>query len=853
MKKLVSRLAIAVVCFALALSCLAGCGAKGNGGDNGDGSGNEPTPEYYHVLATDQNGDPVAGAWFDIYYYDVEAIAEVTVPNTTTETDENGVANFENFTPSAGIDYRVRIASSVPKGEKAIPDKYEAVERSVKFNGKKAEFKFNYYPDRFTADSVAALAYSRAYDFAANEAKESKTPLSLTLSKGAESYFYFMPYSAPALVKTGEWNDATQNPYTDDEVSEENARRLALATTAATGKYQVAYSVEGSANATLTLYVGTRANMQTDSETGKPSEKEKVTASGETSITMNRHRRIVLGETIFGLVADADCKATVTVTRIADADEPQEINTTVPAPDIDNWTQVGANGATLIDAPLDSSRMVLGTDEFYHIDSADGALLYVQLNNTMDRTGDLALSDRRRAVQGTGVYGDSAYIFSTVNEDETVYSTYDYNAYIDRYAECANSDGAYPVDEDMRTFLELISPQLEGAATAGKDNTWLLYCQYYSNDLGTPSNPVGLDVGANSIDPVALGLSTVTLSFTPEEDGTYSFTSTDSLGLVSTYGHKYGNTVYATVKKDATFVLSVSATDAVTVTVGTVDAIAATASTGTASSPIAVTAAGITPYRVDNTVSSDGVHIAFQAAEGKYVFELDNSATSRIYYNGEYYKNSELTVVVTNADTVYDIVLTSVSTANGVYWLNINKVAELKLGVEEAVSIGINESASYVFTANEYGLYRIIIGGADASSVDPVSKVRVFIADSGEDVELVFESGDHTKTVEATVEIVRVTTVSAGTAEETSVSVPATTDPIELTFEGSQATYTLTVNAPISERGELPQFSVKVNGNEVTFTPNSANSSATATGITLRNGDTITIECAGQINFDIKP
>ncbi len=174
--------------------------------------------------------------------------------------------------------------------------------------------------------------------------------------------------------------------------------------------------------------------------------------SGFIEVNIKTHM-IVGGTTSLVIGLDATGTSTTAILNIhrtgdpllGDEDEPYQTYQakTPPTP----YTLPAGAKTVDFDLTADGYELVLGTDNFYHLDSADGPLVLVKI--TKDSGGSKYLAPLEematKAIVGKYFYDDNGQL--TKKES--------YNQCIQDYAKCADEDtGMYPLTEDLKYIIQ---------------------------------------------------------------------------------------------------------------------------------------------------------------------------------------------------------------------------------------------------------------------------------------------------------------------------------------------------------------------------------------------------------------
>lgn len=115
----------------------------------------------------------------------------------------------------------------------------------------------------------------------------------------------------------------------------------------------------------------------------------------------------------------------------------------------------GGNNLTYVDVSAASFNIVLGSDGYYHKDSATGPIVYVNLGS---KAPYLSL---QTMIQGSGNAGGASLVSYTTENGQQV--RIDYSSFMTKHFECMDQTyGVYPLTEDLKYVLQ----------TAGAHNGW---------------------------------------------------------------------------------------------------------------------------------------------------------------------------------------------------------------------------------------------------------------------------------------------------------------------------------------------------------------------------------------------
>ncbi len=354
-----------------------------------------------------------------------------------------------------------------------------------------------------------------------------------------------------------------------------------------------------------------------------------------------------------GFTTDVNCNVTITVKRIGDVRKWSNEYSTAKMPQ--DEPQAMENDGRILDVPLDA---VVVRDEkgVYHLNSATGPEIYVQLNNPTRVNSSFSmiyLSDYSEVSVNPegGTTSEHLTVFNyytetTDDSNNTGVRTYtDYTAVVKGYSALANSDGGYPVNDLLKTILENFCKSFIG--WDDYDEYWVAACYYYGAPSdGTENSPYDITTGANTVDLNAAG--TTYLSFKPSASGYYTVVSSAGTPSV-TNGIVIDNTTYFYASSAQGVTFTVAGSGSATVTIGTVAAnkvieYAETTSsnsdgtftqtvTGTAENPVNRSGIGVFQVNVDHSAYSGKIAVDFKAAlggDGTYLITVYGSSTATV-------------------------------------------------------------------------------------------------------------------------------------------------------------------------------------------------------------------------------
>lgn len=449
-------------------------------------------PVSYKTIVKDENDQPIAGLPFELYYDKDNASSD---PVATATTDNNGIITFKTMQVK-GATYKVREAETFPYQYKA-DDNNNYVFASVN-NVMTATLVYTYYPNAFPGDKTQKIDYSRAAtDNVVNN------PLTLQLTDGQYEYFYFNPYVADA--------------------------------DAASGVYEITYTLTGTANVTMYKFTGTMSFMAVDDDY-IPTNK-----TADTTFTIEVSPDESNASYAFGIVADGDCSVEITVVRTGDY-----TGYVVPTPNVTEVEAASAPEAVAngdleegdLTSLKDSMTVVRDDNGIYHLNDVDGPVVYAVIGRPTGVYGFpqesfAQLVQWAHAHQDANGQDDSALyknIFILVTELDDHYNPTekkDYLKLVEAYCNAAtNTAGLYPLNDELKEFLtNYVNAQIPGATP----NTYLSSCKFF--------NDGSIEVGGNTF---RVGNNAVVYD---DEDLNYSFTSanggTYTISVENTSDYEY--------------------------------------------------------------------------------------------------------------------------------------------------------------------------------------------------------------------------------------------------------------------------------------------------------------------------
>lgn len=595
-----------------------------------DGSDRQETTAFT-ITAVDNNGDPVADAYFNIGYGESQFTERLTKSGTTTtnavnyyavKTNSKGVATFYLFPEAGEHTYNVYIADPVSiSNDGAVPNVPHGYTlnfgTSHGLNNTSAEFSkgadgsysvtVNFIVDNSWGslyDSANDLEYKRyATDpLHSDEITEAKKAYIKRAVKDKYNYFSFSPYNLK--MPAGELNAEEKNTVTQKAID------------AASGVYRFSFKASNSgAHVQLRVFDFLNGSYFVKNVDGSPAESlilqrsgNAPTDSGELQAAYQQYRAAegnsALGYEAWlaaytasfsggdyvelkveqdqasamfclGFVTDINCDVTITVERVGDVTKWSNTYSTASMPEDEE--QAVENDGRILDVPM-NSVIVRDDDGVYHIGSLTGPEIYVQLKNPTRANGSFSmeyLSDysETSAGPGGGTTSEHLTVFNYYTEtvDEATNTGkreyIDYTDVVKGYAALANSDGGYPVNDLLKTVLENFCKSYVGWSSY--DEYWVAACYYYGAPSdGSEASPYDVNTGNNS---VILNSTATYLSFRPATSGYYVL-STNAGTLAAEGGTIIDGNVYAYASSSQGITFTVTGSGTATVNIASVPA-----------------------------------------------------------------------------------------------------------------------------------------------------------------------------------------------------------------------------------------------------------------------------------------
>ncbi len=721
-----------------------------------DGSEKIVSPSFT-IKAVDQNGDPVKNAYFNISYYDNTTYTSVYLKEdgkTATEradayafkTNSKGVATFYCFDIDLDKKYTACPASEESiniKGVTAIPKGYDT-DFGESFGMPNTSVDFTKGEDNnFTADAkfILSNSWQNLYDPSSDlqykryvpdlakpdEIKVDYSPYVKKAAKGRYNYFTFAP--------------RTNIPAGDNDVEEYNA----LMNKAASGIYRLSWKANrSSANVDLRYYNFETGNYFVFNEDKSPSDTLIIQRSGmaptdESALQAEYNKYVqVSGDTPYAawleeykatfsggnyidievnsdqatksfslaFISDSNCEVTISVERIGDVaqwtDESNEIDCPPNAP-----KEIDKEGSVK-DVPLDA-KVVKGSDNYYHLNDANGPVIYVQLKkatrvnpNSMEYLAAYPIDNPGPGSDPSQPTTGSVFIYTENRFDEAtnsgVHVHTDYTKVVTGYAAKANSDGLYRVND---LLLQVLKNYCSSFFSYG-ESYWVAACSYYGPvPDGTENAPYEIEnLNTDGEFEGTLNSSGKTyFVYKPQTEGYYGFTATTqgvSLEITHDGVTEIDDTYYMHLNALEEFVFSASGTagkvnlHVISLSANTIIAWSSNGNleSGTEEHPIEVKAAhnGVTLVSIDHTAYNQPIHVSLYVLfGGDGTYKLTVYGSSNAVVSDEKNENIiDKNFILIHEKTTQKITIDCPN--DGYFYIKITKVNDSTEATASAVS-----------------------------------------------------------------------------------------------------------------------------------------------------------------------
>ena len=685
-----------------------------------DGSDKQETT-CFTITTVDQFGDPVENVYFSIGYkngpvdyYMTESGSFVTNEEFNkvyaAKTNSSGIATFYTF-PESDHDFNVYVADPASISENgdisAIPNGY-----SVNF-GKDEDFGWNLTSAPFVKDAdgnysvsvdlVMENSWSALYD-AQNDLQYKRYP---------DGTVQHTPYVKSA--ERNRYNYFTLEPFAQEVYDERTYNEYAKA---ASGVYRVSWTAnKPAAQVELLSFNFFNGMYFITNADGSPADLLVLSHSGnlptDEALLRERYQRDGGGQSYeawlnnyqtkfsgtnyvdvtidfdnaflpycLAFIADMNCEVTISVERTGDVPvwtDTDIITATMPS----DAKKADDREGRIIDVPLNTT-IVKGSDGYYHIGNANGEIIYVQLLKGT-RANSMSMLELTSYTVGEGSDATTRSAFSNYVTEEFNEETNtgvrvhtDYTGVVQGYAEFANSDGLYPVNDQIKTILETFCKSFSGWNRY--DSYWAAACSYYGPVAdGSANAPYDLVVGNNTVELNG----TTYVAFKANTTAYYGFSSTVGNLAITGDSMDVDGVKYVKVSANQEFVFTVTGNGTANVKV---DTIASTKiieysfndpnDVGTDLNPVKIIGSGVYQVNIDHNMSNGNkvtVDICpLPDAEGEYKIEIYGSSTAQVVdSNGQSLNGKTITLVDYDVYTRFWVD----DVADGTFFIKITKVS----------------------------------------------------------------------------------------------------------------------------------------------------------------------------------
>lgn len=719
---------------------------------------------FYTVKAENQYGEPVADVYFTLYYT-VDNYEAVNISDSFTNAA--GIASFNLFAEES-LEYSIKISDPndhpFPAGYTSTNGGFEneTFGRSGSTSAKAGETPIFLIVSTANSiiDNIGDIGYRRYYNLTTGVSTETavsqgvKETGAIYTAQLTGGYYKFLQFAPMVAASPADSNESV------------SPERVQLSLAAASGTYKFTVTGGGiTSDAVLYYYSGTYSAIMNNSslrdENGVPAIILAATGNppadaadgsvytGSNSITINFDSYIAGGDAVFGIFCEESCSVTIFIERIADATEVETEEITLHASVTEKYDEVTDS---LVLMPVDGSISVyLADDGYYRVGSEDGPYLLAQLKNIVSRFN---------TAYPVSYYDPSTLgfskIYSVTDSDGRILKRYYYSTFIDEYLELTNDSGVYPVNEELKVFLELFGTL---SSVAADGYAWMLPCYYNEpaeglavSGSGTLSSPYVLHEGKNTVTVSG----TAYINFSPTTEGIYTFAiSGGNCSFVCTSDAQtslVNNVLYVaytgggqlrsyTLTGNGTYTVSITGGYRTAMPVNNAGSDSVASEYVGISEETAVPITGTVPVFItlDPNASEEGIYIRFRIAlggEGTYVLDIGNTTSDGyfggyIIYQGQAYKGTELTLDAEVGKDYYLLICNRYSdgkgySVDGSVMLNIYKKSTLSATDTDAeITAGGDSttvtlppaggSCAVTVTNGLFGVYRLTISSYDTA------------------------------------------------------------------------------------------------------------------------------------------
>ena len=174
----------------------------------------------------------------------------------------------------------------------------------------------------------------------------------------------------------------------------------------------------------------------------------------------------------------------------------------------ENLTQFADNTSSeivYVDAKINGLTEAVYNEEdgYYHVDSADGYVLVAKISEPCPYLDRAFSKVNENTGENEGILATTAIVVDN--------GTKDYSNFVQEYEKYCNSDGVYPVTNELKTFLEYYYLNIKDWISSSSQEVindeygWLFACGYYANiadsyekpwmGTGTDEDPYAMNIG----------------------------------------------------------------------------------------------------------------------------------------------------------------------------------------------------------------------------------------------------------------------------------------------------------------------------------------------------------------------
>lgn len=666
--------------------------------------GDKITNTCFTMNVVDINGNPVENVLLSVGYRDERFNDYCMTANGsfvdkmtsssyyTTTTNSKGIATFYVF-PESEHDFNAYVINT-PRGYRINWGKDSL-----------GLFDLTYKPFEKDEDGnysiTLTLEVDNSWDFlydAKNDLKfkryipnhtkpdeiiEDYEPYTKSVTNGRYNYFTFEP--AKAVYPDGADEDLR---YEID----------VLARHAATGVYRISWKASNpAANVQLMYYDFYSGDYFFRNDDGSPRNELVAMFAGDqhyidVEITYDVSHLVHC----LAFISDTNCNVTISVERIGEVAAWTDVTVIAELPA--GTTKADDQNGRVLDVSL-NAKVAKGDDGYYHLDSKNGPIIYVQLLSGT-RANEMSIDANTRQEVSDGSIGGGTttrsvfdnYITEEFDQatNSGVRTHTNYTQVVKSYVSYANSDGLYPVNEQIKTILETYCQSFMNWSRY--PNYWVAACSYYGAPSdGTANSPYDVAVGRNNTELNG----TTYFSFKTTTTAYYGFATTNGEINVKggvTIDDVYANSttlkkvVYVQVSAHEEFTFTVTGNGAATVHVVTIadnkmidfhyDS-DSNQDVGTERNPVKITGGAVYLVNINHT-NSNGQPIAVDMTamidlDGEFRVTVYGSDTAKVY-NAEFEVINGQVIVVIEGEAPTRFYVDD--TTNGTFFIKIERITQ---------------------------------------------------------------------------------------------------------------------------------------------------------------------------------